>query len=329
MNDGILCSFYGKDDDCCDVGCDYISSSDVPTIIRYCSADYRSCPRYQELAHRFSISPQAKEPFAREASDLHQSRPSIQFKEPLIKPFKVKWSLPSLWHQVATRSLREPIPSARQRPFARSFESLASHQASVVVVSEATQGPLPMGLLGFGVATLLLSLQVAGFFPLATVLMTMGIFYAGLAQAVSGAMEWRKNNIFGATAFIAHGLFCLAFVSVAVMTHTGMAPAPSGAATAACLGLLSLVSATLFLGALRLAKTWRLFFALLTLSLVLLAFGNVTEVAVLKLVAGCGGITTGFLVTCAGLVRFFKAMCGRRGLVPVPALQELVKSSMV
>lgn len=319
MHDGILCSFYGKDDDCCDVGCDYISSSDVPTIIRYCSADYRSCNRYQELAHRFSISPQAKMQVAIEASGPRRSRPVIQFKEPLVKPFKVKWSLPSLWHQVATRSMLEVVPLARQRRIAQPLEPQNIRPVPAAVVSGAVQGPVPMGLLGFGAATMLLSLQMAGFFPLVTVLTTMGIFYAGLAQVVSGAMEWRKNNTFGGTAFIAYGLFCLALVSVAVMTHTGLAPAPSGAATAACLGLLSLVSATLFLGALRLEKMWRVFFALLTISLVLLALGNATDLAVLKLVTGCGGMVTGSLATCAGLVSFFKKIYGRRGFVPVTA----------
>jgi len=318
MNDGILCSFYGKDDDCCDVGCDYISSSDVPTIIRYCSADYRSCHRYQELAHRFSISPRVKAQVAVETLP-RQSRPSIQFKDPLVKPFHVKWSLPSLWHQVSTRSMLEPVPLARQKRVARALESQAARQKSAVIGSEPVQGPVPMGLLGFGVATVLLSLQMAGFFPLVTVLTTMGVFYAGLAQVISGAMEWRKNNTFGGTAFIAYGLFCLALVAVAVMTHTGMAPAPSGAATAACLGLLSLVSATLFLGALRLEKAWRTFFALLTISFVLLSLGNATDLAALRLAAGCGGIATGTLATCAGLVRFFKAIYGRRGLVPVHA----------
>ncbi len=318
MNDGILCSFYGKDDDCCDVGCDYISSSDVLTIIRYCSADYRSCHRYQELAHSFSINHQAKEPIAVQAVP-RQSRPSIQFKEPLVKPFKVKWSLPSLWHQVSTRAMLEPVPLARQRRIARTLESQVARQRSAVTGSVPVQGPVSMGLLGFGVATALLSLQMAGFSPLGTVLTTIGVFYAGLAQLISGGMEWRKNNIFGGTAFIAYGLFCLALVAVAVMTHTGMAPAPSGAAKAACLGLLSLVSATLFLGALRLEKAWRMFFAVLTISCLLLALGNATDLAALRLVAGCGGMASGILATCAGLVRFFKAINGRRGFVPVPA----------
>lgn len=329
MNDGILCSFYGKDDDCCDVGCDYISSSDVPTIIRYCSADFRSCHRYQELAHRFSISPQVKEKVVGDAAVVRQSRPSIQFKKPLIKPFKVKWSLPSLWHQVATRSMLEPTPLVRQRRIARPVGSEKLRQVSAAPVSVPAQGSVSVGFLGFGVATVLLSIQTANFFPLATLLTTMSIFYAGLAQVISGALEWRKNNAFGATAFLSYGFFCLAFVSVAVMTHTDMAPAPSGSATAACLGLLGLVSATLFFGALRLEKIWRLFSALLTLSLVLLAFGHATDIAGIKPVAGFGGVVTGTLAICTGLVHSFKTVYSRRGRVPVPALQELAKSSMV
>ncbi|MEZ4483512.1 MAG: hypothetical protein R2864_02605 [Syntrophotaleaceae bacterium] len=174
MNDGILCSFYGKDDDCCDVGCDYISSSDVPTIIRYCSADYRSCHRYQELAHRFSIAHQANEQVAIEPSD-RQVRPPVQFKDPLVKPFKVKWSLPSLWHQVSTRSMLEPVPFARQRRVARILESQAARQAPAVAGSELAQGPVPMGLMGFGVATVLLGLQMTGLFPWRRYT-TMGIF---------------------------------------------------------------------------------------------------------------------------------------------------------
>jgi len=48
-----VCPFYGKSDDYCDVGCDYISPHDVNMIIRYCSCRYADCTKYQELADRF------------------------------------------------------------------------------------------------------------------------------------------------------------------------------------------------------------------------------------------------------------------------------------
>lgn len=46
----IVCPFYGKSDDKCDVGCGYISPYDVNQIIRYCSRCYRDCLKYRELA---------------------------------------------------------------------------------------------------------------------------------------------------------------------------------------------------------------------------------------------------------------------------------------
>ena len=49
----IVCPFYGKSDDHCDVGCGYISPYDVNLIIRYCSRCYKECLKYQELAERF------------------------------------------------------------------------------------------------------------------------------------------------------------------------------------------------------------------------------------------------------------------------------------
>lgn len=317
MKNGILCSFYGKDVDCCDVGCDYITSSDVTTIIRYCSADYRSCSRYQELAHPFPCQSQAQaedQPVA-EVPPVSQSRPVLQPKEPLIKPFQVKWSLPSLWHQVSMRSVQESPSLAGPT----CVVSEAGAQVAAQAPAMTAPAPIPIGLLGFGAATVLLNLHLSGAFPLGAVLITMGIFYAGFAQVVSGFMEWRRNNTFGATAFTAYGLFCMALVAVAVMTRIGLAPPPSSSATAACLGLWSLISAALFLGALRLSKMLRVLFALLTLSFVLLALGHAVELASLKLIAGYGGMVTGALASGAGLVRVFKDVYGRRGFVPVPA----------
>jgi hypothetical protein len=48
-----ICPFYGKNDDFCDVGCDYISPHDVNMIIRFCSKRYSDCAKYQELSDRY------------------------------------------------------------------------------------------------------------------------------------------------------------------------------------------------------------------------------------------------------------------------------------
>ena len=48
-----ICPFYGKNDDYCDVGCEYISPHDVNMIIRYCNGRHAECGKYLELADRF------------------------------------------------------------------------------------------------------------------------------------------------------------------------------------------------------------------------------------------------------------------------------------
>lgn len=53
MPKSVVCPFYGRDEDACDVGCGYISSHDANMIIRYCSSDYCSCSKYRELQERF------------------------------------------------------------------------------------------------------------------------------------------------------------------------------------------------------------------------------------------------------------------------------------
>ncbi len=53
MEKSDICPFYGKNDDYCDVGCEYISPHDVNMIIRYCSGRHAQCSKYLELTDRF------------------------------------------------------------------------------------------------------------------------------------------------------------------------------------------------------------------------------------------------------------------------------------
>jgi len=78
----------------------------------------------------------------------------------------------------------------------------------------ALANPAPLGLLGFGMTTVLLNIHNAGFFGLDIMILSMGIFYGGLAQIIAGIMEFRKGNTFGLTAFTSYGLFWLTLVFI-------------------------------------------------------------------------------------------------------------------
>ena len=83
-------------------------------------------------------------------------------------------------------------------------------------MEEKLANPAPLGLMGFGMTTVLLNIHNAGIFPVGTIILAMGICYGGLAQIIAGIMEFKKGNTFGFTAFISYGLFWWTLVFILV-----------------------------------------------------------------------------------------------------------------
>jgi uncharacterized protein len=74
--------------------------------------------------------------------------------------------------------------------------------------------PAPLGLMGFGMTTVLLNIHNAGFFPIGSMILAMGLIYGGIAQIIAGISEFRKGNTFGMTAFVSYGSFWLTLVFI-------------------------------------------------------------------------------------------------------------------
>lgn len=79
--------------------------------------------------------------------------------------------------------------------------------------------PAPLGLMGFGMTTVLLNIHNASpdKFPLGSMILAMGIFYGGMAQIFAGIMEYKNGNTFGTTAFTSYGLFWLSLVALLIL----------------------------------------------------------------------------------------------------------------
>jgi uncharacterized protein len=88
-------------------------------------------------------------------------------------------------------------------------------------MNDKLANPAPLGLMGFGMTTILLNIHNAGFFPNSAMIFAMGIFYGGIAQIIAGIMEFRKGNTFGTTAFSSYGLFWLTLVAIWVIPKLG------------------------------------------------------------------------------------------------------------
>jgi succinate-acetate transporter protein len=82
-------------------------------------------------------------------------------------------------------------------------------------MSEKSANPAPLGLLGFGITTILLNfVHNARLGPIDGMILGMGIFYGGIAQIIAGILEYKKGNTFGTTAFTSYGLFWLSYVAL-------------------------------------------------------------------------------------------------------------------
>ncbi|MFA4860187.1 acetate uptake transporter [Methanoregula sp.] len=176
---------------------------------------------------------------------------------------------------------------------------------------DITANPAPLGLIAFGMTTVLLNLHNAGFFALGSMILAMGIFYGGLAQIIAGIEEWKKNNTFGATAFTSYGLFWLTLVAILMLPKLGLADATDKTAMAAYLFMWGLFTAVMFIGTLKANRALQFVFATLAILFFLLALGDITGNATITVIAGYEGIICGFSAIYAGLAQVLNEMYKR------------------
>lgn len=159
--------------------------------------------------------------------------------------------------------------------------------------SKMMANPGPLGLMGFGMTTILLNLHNAGFFPLTAVIVSMGIFYGGLIQILAGVMEFKKGNTFGTTAFTSYGAFWLSLVGILMLPRMGVADASSESFLGAYLGLWDIFTLFMFFGTLKANRGLQVVFGSLTILFALLCYGNMTGNSAVLHVAGFEGIFCG------------------------------------
>ena len=153
--------------------------------------------------------------------------------------------------------------------------------------------PGPLGLLGFGMTTVLLNLHNCGLLPLSIVIVAMGIAMGGLAQIIAGIFELRNGNTFAGTAFTAYGLFWWSLVLIWVnpFAETGIAGDPL--TLAFYLLLWGIFTFFMFIGTLKLNRATQVVFGSLTILFLLLALGDFTGNHTITMIAGFEGIFCG------------------------------------
>ncbi|MGI6066672.1 MAG: acetate uptake transporter [Bacillota bacterium] len=202
------------------------------------------------------------------------------------------------------------VKKEKVQPIARK-DSFQTVQENRIIISDTTANPAPLGLLGFGLTTVLLNIHNAGFAPMGASILAMGIFYGGLAQIIAGIMEWKKKNTFGTTAFTSYGLFWLSLVGLIVMPTLGWAPATDSMSMAAYLFLWGLFTAVMFIGTLKQNRAIQFVFASLAVLFFLLALGDATGNAAITRLAGYEGIICGFSAIYTALAQVLNEVYGK------------------
>ena len=183
--------------------------------------------------------------------------------------------------------------------------------------------PGPLGLLGFGLTTCVLSAVNAGLLPHEAVaaVVPLAFAYGGVAQIIAGILEFRTGNTFGMVAFTSYGLFWWWFALLNWTIGAGWLKAPPASAAATVLLLWGVFTLLLWIVTFRLSKAVWSIFLLLTITFFLLAAGDYGMGASLGRMGGWLGLLTGVDAMLVGFLEVLNATAGR---VVVPLGKPMV-----
>ncbi|MGS0686007.1 acetate uptake transporter [Nakamurella sp. GG22] len=205
-----------------------------------------------------------------------------------------------------------------------SQQTPAAHAANPPDFSDPTQGslararemasesvksiadPAPLGLACFALTTFLLSLVNAGILPKTSepVVMGVALFYGGAVQILAGMWEFRKGNVFGATAFSSYGAFWLSFWAWYTIYAAEIPEADRAKAAGWYLVAWGMFTVIMVIASLRTTVLLSGLFTILAVTFFLLAFGALAGSATLTKTGGYFGIVTAlwaFLLCLAGV----------------------------
>ena len=181
-------------------------------------------------------------------------------------------------------------------------------------MDQKTANPAPVGLLGFGMTTILLNIHNAGFFPLSAMILAMGIFYGGIAQMIAGILEYKKGNTFAYTAFMSYGSFWLTLVFLILAPKWGITQATEAGFMGWYLFVWGLFTLIMFIGTLKKSPVLQFIFGSLAVLFFLLAARDWMGSEALGRFAGFEGIVCGASAFYLGLAEVLEEACGRKVL---------------
>jgi uncharacterized protein len=180
--------------------------------------------------------------------------------------------------------------------------------------------PAPLGLMGFGLTTLVLSFVNANLigggpasFP---IVLGLAIAFGGTAQLLAGMWEFRTGNTFGAVAFTSYGAFWISFFFLVSFNVAELPKTEVLSALGLYLWMWGIFTGLLFLCTFASPKALSLLFLLLTITFILLGIGNSGDSSNMIHAGGFFGIATGAVALYIATADIMQAVY-KRSVLPV------------
>jgi uncharacterized protein len=190
-----------------------------------------------------------------------------------------------------------------------------------VALKDMTANPAPLGLMAFGLTTVLLNLHNAGLFGMSTMILAMGLSYGGVAQIIAGIMEWKKNSTFGVTVLTSFGLFWLSLVVLLLLPEWTSFEAPDGTAMGWYMFCWGVFVCLLFIATLRISRALQIAIVSVAVLFFLLAIEQWTGNETLGKVAGWEGIWAGLTAIYVAMAQLWNDVWERE-IFPLGAIRK-------
>jgi succinate-acetate transporter protein len=164
--------------------------------------------------------------------------------------------------------------------------------------NSAFANPAPLGMIGFGLTTVILSLINAGVLPKGgePVVLPLAFAFGGLIQMMAGLMEFRTGNTFGTVAFLSYGAFWWWFALLVLLGGHGVLDLSlAGSTIAVTLIGWGVFTLCMWIATFRLSKALFLVFLTLWITFFLLGFGDLLSAPGLSRAGGWVGLVCGLL----------------------------------
>jgi len=181
--------------------------------------------------------------------------------------------------------------------------------------------PAPLGLLGFGMTTVLLNIHNAGFFPICSMILAMGLMYGGTAQVIAGISEFKTGNTFGMTAFTSYGLFWISLVALILMPKWGWIDATPVAFMGWYLAMWGLFTFCMWIGTFGKNRAIQTIFFTLWILFFLLALRDWTGSTAIGTLAGYEGIFCGFSAIYLAIAEILNESFGKE-VLPIGVIKK-------